>query len=197
MIPTIRQSVKIINNQVCRRMIFGISNLRFCGYQICKNVDNTKEKGDAKLISQDKAFLERLRILKDKSGMTTKEISDKSGVPESTITRIFSGKTPNPTIISVMDIIKAMGGRASDVFDDNAQVNTQLKVPTKVLTEMEEKNLEIVNLYKGIIDSKDETIQSKDKMIKTLVSVVLILIGVIVFELLFDLFNGGIGYFHG
>ena len=178
-------------------MIFGISNLRFCGYQICKNVDNTKEKGDAKLISQDKAFLERLRILKDKSGMTTKEISDKSGVPESTITRIFSGKTPNPTIISVMDIIKAMGGRASDVFDDNAQVNTQLKVPTKVLTEMEEKNLEIVNLYKGIIDSKDETIQSKDKMIKTLVSVLLILIGVIVFELLFDLFNGGIGYFHG
>ena len=197
MIPTIMQSVKIINNQVCRRVILGVSNLRFCGYQICKNVDNTREKGDAKLISQDKAFLERLRILKDKSGMTTKEISDKSGVPESTITRIFSGKTPNPTVISVMDIVRAMGGKAADVFDDNAQVNTQLKVPTKVLTEMEEKNLEIVNLYKGIISSKDETIQSKDKMIKTLVSVLLMLIGVIVFELLFDLFNGGIGYFHG
>lgn len=147
------------------------------------------------MVLQDKAFLERLRLLKDKSGMTTKEIAEKSGVPESTITRILSGKTPNPTVISVMDIIKAMGGKASDVFDDNAQVNTAPAVPTKVLTEMEQKNLEIVDLYKGIIKSKDETIQSKDKTIKTLTGILLLLVCVFIFILLFDLFNGGIGYF--
>jgi transcriptional regulator with XRE-family HTH domain len=147
------------------------------------------------LVLQDKAFLERLRLLKDKSGMTTKEIAEKSGVPESTITRILSGKTPNPTVISVMDIIKAMGGKASDVFDDNAQVNTIPAVPTKVLSEMEQKNLEIVDLYKGIINSKDETIQSKDKTIKTLTGILLMLVCVFIFILLFDLFNGGIGYF--
>ncbi len=140
------------------------------------------------MVLQDKAFLERLRVLKDKSGMTTKEIAEKSGIPESTITRIFSGKTPNPTIISVMDIIRAMGGKASDVFDDNAQVNTQPKVPQVVLTDMEKKNLEIVELYKGIIESKDKTI-------KLLTYVLLGLASVIVFLLLFDLFNGGIGYF--
>ena len=140
------------------------------------------------MILQDKAFLERLRMLKDKSGMTTKEIAEKSGVPESTITRIFSGKTPNPTIISVMDIIRAMGGKASDVFDDNAQVNTQPKVPQVVLTDMEKKNLEIVELYKGIIESKDKTI-------KLLTYVLLGLASIIIFLLLFDLFNGGIGYF--
>ncbi len=127
-------------------------------------------------------------MLKDKSGMTTKEIAEKSGVPESTITRIFSGKTPNPTIISVMDIIRAMGGKASDVFDDNAQVNTQPKVPQVVLTDMEKKNLEIVELYKGIIESKDKTI-------KLLTYVLLGLASIIIFLLLFDLFNGGIGYF--
>jgi transcriptional regulator with XRE-family HTH domain len=140
------------------------------------------------LVLQDKAFLERLRLLKDKSGMTTKEIAEKSGVPESTITRILSGKTPNPTVISVMDIIKAMGGKASDVFDDNAQVNTQLKVPQAVISDIEKKNIEVVELYERIIKSKDKTI-------KLLTCVLLGLTSVIIFLLLFDLFNGGIGYF--
>lgn len=147
------------------------------------------------MVLQDKAFLERLRLLKDKSGMTTKQIAEKCDIPESTVTRIFSGKTPNPTIITVMAMTKAMGGTAADIFDDNAQVNTAPAVPTKVLTEMEQKNLEIVDLYKGIIKSKDETIQSKDKTIKTLTGILLLLVCVFIFILLFDLFNGGIGYF--
>jgi transcriptional regulator with XRE-family HTH domain len=185
----LKQKPKIINNQFCCGVILGVSKMRFCGYQICKNVDNTREKGVAKMITQDKAFLERLRLLKDKSGMTTKQIAEKCDIPESTITRIFSGKTPNPTIITIMAITKAMGGTAADIFDDNAQVNTSPAVPTKVLTEMEEKNLEIVNLYKGIIESKDKTI-------KLLTYVLLGLSAVIIFLLMFDLFNGGIGYFN-
>ena len=114
-----------------------------------------------------------------------KEIADKSGIPESTVTRILSGKTPNPTIISVMDIIKAMGGKASDVFDDNAQVNTLPKVPQAVVNDIEKKNTEVIELYERIIKSKDKTI-------KLLTWVLLALASVIIFLLLFDLFNGGI-----
>ena len=99
------------------------------------------------MISQDKAFLERLRTLKDKSGLTTKQIAEKCDIPESTVTRIFSGKTPNPTIITVMAMTKAMGGTAADIFDDNAQVNTAPAVPQFVLTDVERKNLEITELY--------------------------------------------------
>ena len=121
--------------------------------------------------------------------MSAKEIADKSGIPESTVTRILSGKTPNPTIISVMDIIKAMGGKASDVFDDNAQVNTLPKVPQTVVTDMEKKNSEVIELYERIIKSKDRTI-------RLLTYVLLGLSSVIIFLLLFDLFNGGIGYFN-
>lgn len=177
-------------------MFLRVSSLPFLWYHFCKNVDISKEKDVAKLVLQDKAFLERLRLLKDKSGLTTKQIAEKCNIPESTVTRIFSGKTPNPTIITVMAMTRAMGGTAADIFDDNAQVNTTPAVPTKVLTEMEEKNLEIVALYKGIINSKDETIQSKDKTIKTLTGILLMLVSVFIFMLLFDLFTGGIGYFH-
>ena len=142
------------------------------------------------MIDQDKAFLERLRVLKDKSGMTTKQIADKCDIPESTVARIFAGKTPNPTIITVMAMTKAMGGTAADIFDDNAQVNTAPTVPQVVLTDMERKNIEITELYKDIIKSKDKTI-------KLLTFVLLGVSSVILFLLLFDLFNGGIGYFRG
>jgi transcriptional regulator with XRE-family HTH domain len=149
---------------------------------------NKGKKGVANLVLQDKAFLERLRLLKDKSGMTTKQIAEKCDIPESTVTRIFSGKTPNPTIITVMAMTKAMGGTAADIFDDNAQVNTQPKVPQAVISDMEKKNTEVVELYERIIKSKDKTI-------KLLTYVLLGLASVIIFLLLFDLFNGGIGYF--
>ena len=137
------------------------------------------------MISQDTAFLERLRALKDKSGMTTKQIAEKCDIPESTVTRIFSGKTPNPTIITIMAMTKAMGGTAADIFDDNAQINTAPTVPQVVLTDIEKKNLELTELYKDIIKSKDKTI-------KLLTYVLLGLAGLVVFMLLFDLFGNGI-----
>ena len=140
------------------------------------------------MILQDKAFLERLRLLKDKSGLTTKQIAEKCDIPESTVTRIFSGKTPNPTIITVMAMVKAMGGQAADIFDDDAQVNTAPVVPQVVLTDMERKNLEITELYERII-------KTKDKYIRFLAGA-LISIAVLIIVLLFlDLLVLDIGYF--
>lgn len=141
------------------------------------------------MVLQDKAFLERLRMLKDKSGMTTKQIAEKCDIPESTVTRIFSGKTPNPTIITVMAMTKAMGGQAADIFDDNAQVNTAPTVPQSVLTEVEQKNLEIVELYKDII-------KSKDKYIKFLAGALISIALLIIILLFLDLLVLDIGYFN-
>ena len=140
------------------------------------------------MILQDKAFLERFRALKDKSGLTTKQIAEKCNIPESTVARIFSGKTPNPTIITVMAMTKAMGGTAADIFDDNAQVNTAPAVPQSVLTEVEQKNLEIIELYKSMIKSKDKYIR--------FLAVALIGIATLLVILLFlDLLVLDIGYF--
>ena len=137
------------------------------------------------MVLQDKAFLERLRALKDKSGLTTKQIADKCDIPESTVTRIFTGKTPNPTIITVMAMVKAMGGQAADIFDDDAKVNTAPTVPQVVLTDIEQKNLEITELYKDMV-------RSRDKTIKILAFVVLGLASFILLELFVDLFGNGI-----
>lgn len=140
------------------------------------------------MVLQDKAFLERLRALKDKSGLTTKQIAEKCDIPESTVTRIFTGKTPNPTIITVMAMVKAMGGQASDIFDDNAQVNTVPTVPQSVLTEVEQKNLEITSLY-------EKMLESKDKYIKFLAGALIGIAVLLVILLFLDLLVLDIGYF--
>lgn len=140
------------------------------------------------MVLQDKAFLERLRVLKDKSGLTTKQIAEKCDIPESTVTRIFSGKTPNPTIITVMAMTKAMGGQAADIFDDNAQVNTIPAVPQSVLTEVEQKNSEIVELYERML-------KTKDKYIKFLAGALIGIATLLVILLFLDLLVLDIGYF--
>lgn len=53
-------------------------------------------------------MIEKLRQLKKKSHMTNQQISEKSNIPESTVARIFSGKTPNPTIATVISMARAM-----------------------------------------------------------------------------------------
>ena len=140
------------------------------------------------MILQDKAFLERLRVLKYKSGLTTKQIAEKCDIPESTVTRIFAGKTPNPTIITVMAMVKAMGGQAADIFDDDAQINTAPSVPQSVLTEVEQKNLEITELYERII-------KTKDKYIRFLAGALIGIAVLLVVLLFLDLLVLDIGYF--
>ena len=144
------------------------------------------------MIEQDKAFLERLRALKDKSGMTTKQIAEKCDIPESTVTRIFAGKTPNPTIITIMAMTKAMGGTAADIFDDNAQINTNPTVPKVVVTDLERQSEEIKELYKDIIKAKDKTIKMLTYVLLGVALFALGLAGFIALELLVDLFGNGI-----
>jgi len=136
------------------------------------------------MIEQNETLIDRLRILKEKSGMTSAQIAEKSKVPESTVTRIFTGKTSNPTIITVIAMTKAMGGTAADIFDDNTQVNPTTGV---VISDAERYHKEIVGLYKEMLNVRIRTI----KILAVALGIVLALL---ISLLLFDLFNGGIGY---
>ena len=79
------------------------------------------------LVKEVDIMVEKLRQMKEKSHMTNQQIAEKSNIPESTVARIFSGKTPNPTIATVIAMARAMGGSAADFFNedgtetDNAQ----------------------------------------------------------------------------
>lgn len=63
-------------------------------------------------------MVEKLRQLKEKSHMTNQQIAGKSNIPESTVARIFSGKTPNPTVTTVIAMARAMGSSAADLLSE-------------------------------------------------------------------------------
>ena len=70
-------------------------------------------------------WLDKLKDLKKRSGMSAKQIAEKTNMPERTISRIFSGETYAPGIDKLRDIVYAMGGSLDDILDES-----DFRVPT-------------------------------------------------------------------
>ena len=60
---------------------------------------------------------ENLIELKKSKGISSKQIAELCNVPEKTVTRIFNGSTPNPTIDNILAIVRALGGSLDSIFD--------------------------------------------------------------------------------
>ena len=54
-------------------------------------------------------YVEKLKTIKEKKGLTNAEISTLSNIPLPTITRVFNGQTPNPTFETISRIAFALG----------------------------------------------------------------------------------------
>ena len=61
------------------------------------------------------SWLDNLRELKASSGMTTKELSRASSIPEPTLEKILSGQTKNPGVNSIQSVVHAMGFTLNDI----------------------------------------------------------------------------------
>lgn len=133
----------------------------------------------AKLIDQNEAIIDRLKALKVKSGKTSLQIAKDCNIPESTVTRIFSGKTPNPTVSTVVAMTKAMGGTAADIFDDTVKVDVVSEAPQVVVPTVDERLYnEIINIYKDLLKIKDRRITTLLAFLGVLI-VALIVISII------------------
>lgn len=64
--------------------------------------------------------LDKIAIQKKKLGLTTDELSEKSGVPVGTLNKILSGATRDPKLETLKAIAKVLGLSLND-FDDDAQ----------------------------------------------------------------------------
>ena len=67
--------------------------------------------------------LEMIAIYKKKLGLTTEDLSDKSGVPVGTLNKILSGATKDPKLETLKAIARVLGLSLND-FDDQPVVNT-------------------------------------------------------------------------
>ena len=55
------------------------------------------------------AIIDGILDCKEETGMTNQQISDRSNVPKSTVTRILRKETPNPSMKTLADIAAAVG----------------------------------------------------------------------------------------
>ena len=67
-------------------------------------------------------WLENLKELKKKTGMSSRQIAEATNLPERTVSRIFSGDTEDPRMDTLRRIVAALGGSLDDLFAESDTV---------------------------------------------------------------------------
>ena len=124
--------------------------------------------------------IEKLKTLKNQSNITITELSNLSGIPETTIRRIFSGETPDPRFYTVFKLVTAMGGSLDEFVGASKKMEIESNVITSLKELYETRLNDVKDHYKFLIDSLQ-----RDKHILAVVVAVLLLflVGLIILEL--------------
>ena len=64
-------------------------------------------------------WLDNLKELKKKTGMSSKQIAEATNLPERTVARIFSGETDKPYVDTLRRIVAVLGGSLDDLFAES------------------------------------------------------------------------------
>jgi transcriptional regulator with XRE-family HTH domain len=100
-------------------------------------------------------WLENLKELRKKTGMSVKQISEKTTLPERTINRIFAGETDHPYADTLDLIVKALGYDLGDVFAD-----TKVIVATDELVKTKEC-VDVVEAERDLSIAENEMLKAK------------------------------------
>lgn len=106
-------------------------------------------------------WLDNLKELKKKTGMSAKQIADKTKLPERTVNRIFSGDTDHPYVDTLHTIVTALGGSLNDIFAD-----TKVVVATDELVGIKE-NIDVVEAERDLILVENEMLKAKNAALST------------------------------
>ena len=97
--------------------------------------------------------IDYLRKLKAESRLTNEQLAQISGIPGSTLARIFNGRTDNPYYHTIVDLVRAMKGSVDEMEglqplpkDTNAAENAAV-------------DKKLITLYREIINNKERLIR--------------------------------------
>lgn len=102
-------------------------------------------------------WLDNLKELKKQSGMSAKQIAEKTNLPERTVSRIFSGDTENPYMDTLRRIVDVLGGSLDDLFVESKVrvANTDL---IALQAEYDKLSAEFANLQAENVSLKDKVV---------------------------------------
>lgn len=116
---------------------------------------------------------EKLQALMNQKKFTIPGVSKLSGVPETTVRNIITGKTPDPGFQNVVDIVTAMGGSLDELVGIH-------RPPTTA-------DQHLIELY-------ERSASTKDAWIKRLFIACCSIVGALIGLAFIDVLNGGVGY---
>lgn len=105
-----------------------------------------------------------LKMMKEK-GMNSKQLSELSSVPLSTVNKIIYGITREPSVNAVRSIAHALGCTLDELLDDDAEINTERNELTEYLDELH-KRPEMKMLFKVAKKASKEDIEKAVKIIE-------------------------------
>lgn len=120
--------------------------------------------------------IDYLRKLKAESRLTNEQLAQISGIPGSTLARIFNGRTDNPYFHTIVDLVRAMKGSVDEMEglqplpkDTNAAENAAV-------------DKKLITLYREIINNKE-------RLIRLLAGVLLAVMIFILFMVTYDILH--------
>lgn len=113
-----------------------------------------------------------LNALKNKGNFTYEAVSNLSGVPESTVKNIFTGKTEDPRFETVSAIVLAMGGSLDAIYSAAKQEDVEANAVITLKESYEKRIEEIREHYEHRLSEKDRhyerLLDAAEKHIKTI-----------------------------
>lgn len=111
-------------------------------------------------------WLDKLKGLKDKAGLSIKAVAEVSDVPEATLEKLFSGQTKNPGINTVRQVVHALGYSLNDI--DSATAGAK-KAPS-----LSDEAMEIAQGYetldhwgkvavRGLLDTERQRVEDEEQ----------------------------------
>lgn len=131
-----------------------------------------------------------LKAMKESTGLTINQIAERCGLPASTVSRVISGQTDNPTIQTLYEIVVVGMGGSLDVLVGNSP---HLSAGEKSMYErlISEKEKEA----KHLITEHGKTIKYKNRWILILFIVAMIAIAIATAYIVWDISTRGAGLF--
>jgi len=94
-------------------------------------------------------MVDKLKALKEQSGLTVAELSDLTGIPADTINKILSGQTKNPNFRAVCDLVFAMGGSVDEVVGMSGPEKDWEEITLSVMRSMQHQYLSQIDDIKA------------------------------------------------
>ena len=106
-------------------------------------------------------WLDNLKELKKKTGMSSKQIAELTHLPERTVSRIFAGESDHPYADTLDRIVKALGYDLGYIFAD-----TEVIVASPKLVEIKD-TVDVVEAERDLIIVENEMLKAKNAAMAT------------------------------